>query len=144
MIQAPPRVSMHDIERILQRDYSSADLNMLRQLIESVSVGEKQRVVAACLKIAAGSTSKLQNELSHAQGYYREQIAAAEYPGATRRISRSDLSDQELDEIRRKDWIQYHDWFTAGQILGGPMKTYIVDSFTDRPLRWQSGRRLPP
>ena len=112
MAQRHTEVSDSDIERILRRDYPEADLPELRALIRDVNVREKPRVIAACLKIAGGSTQRLRKELVDVPGYYREILSGAEYPMATKNWSSIDrLSDSERQRIYDKDWEQYQLWF---------------------------------
>jgi hypothetical protein len=75
-------------------------------------VGEHDaKRILACLKNAAGSVAALQEQLEEASGYYREIIAEAAYPNATRRWSRLDaLAEVERQSIFDKDWRQYQEW----------------------------------
>ena len=111
--QPTPEVSDADVERVVRRDYASADVDTVLQLVAEVEVREKPRVVLACLKIAAGNLDRLRGELSHASGWYREQISEAEYPLASKRWSRIDaLPEDEVLAIFEKDWKQYSAWLS--------------------------------
>jgi len=68
------------------------------QLIATVTVREKPRVVLACLKIANGDLDRLRANLADASGYYRELLSEAEYPLATKRWSR--IHSMHEDEVR--------------------------------------------
>jgi len=68
------------------------------QLIATVTVREKPRVVLACLKIANGDLDRLRANLADASGYYRELLSEAEYPLATKRWSR--IHSMPEDEVR--------------------------------------------
>ncbi len=109
--QRTPDVGEPDVERILQRDYSHADLDEIRRVIRSLEVREKWRVVLACLKNAAGSVDKLRGQLEDAAGHYREILSEAEYPEATRKWNRIEkLPPGERQAIYDRDWRQYEEW----------------------------------
>ena len=111
--QPTPSVSESDVDRIVRRDYSATIVDEIFELIASIEVREKPRVVLACLKIANGNLDRLRGELTNASGYYREIISEAEYPLATKRWSRiQSLSEDEVRAIYDKDWQQYSEWLT--------------------------------
>ena len=68
MDQFTPDVTEADVERVLQRDFTVAHLPELREWIRNTEVREKDRVVLACMKNAAGDVSKLKAELNNASG----------------------------------------------------------------------------
>ncbi len=111
--QPTPSVSERDVERIVRRDYPTNVVDDILELIATVEVREKSRVVLACLKIAGDNIDRLRNELASASGYYREILSEAEYPLATKRWSRIEsLSEDEVRAIYDKDWRQYSEWLT--------------------------------
>ena len=111
MTERTPEVGEQDVERILCRDYPEANLEEIWEAIRQLQVREKWRVVLARLKNAAGSVNALRKQLDEAPGYYRESIAEAENPDATRRWSRLDeLPQAERQSIFDKDWRQYQQW----------------------------------
>jgi len=113
MRQPTPSVTEDDVERIVRRDYPPPVVDDILALIATVEVREKPRVVLACLKIADGSLDRLRANLADASGYYRELLAEAEYPLATKRWFRIEtLSEDEIRAIYEKDWPQYSDWLT--------------------------------
>lgn len=113
MRQPTPSVTENDVERIVRRDYPANVAGEILELIASISVREKPRVVLACLKIASGNLDRLRGNLSSASGYYRELLGEAEYPLATRRWSRiQSLPEDEVRAIYDKDWRQYSEWLT--------------------------------
>ena len=113
--QYVPEVGHEDVERILRRDFPVEAQDELRQLIEVVEVGEKDRVVLACMKNAAGDVQELKGNLAEASGYYREIIGEAEYPNYLKKMFRIDrLSEDEKAKIIEKDKIQYLKWLTRG------------------------------
>ncbi len=111
--QPTPSVTERDVERIVRRDYPASAAREILELIATVSVQEKPRVVLACLKIASGDFDRLRANLSCASGYYRELLGEAEYPLATKRWSRIEsLTEDEVRAIYDKDWRQYSEWLT--------------------------------
>ena len=111
--QPTPSVTEHDVERIVRRDYPANVAGEVLELIATVTVREKPRVVLACLKIASGNLDRLKANLSSASGYYRELLGEAEYPLATKRWSRiPSLPEDEVRAIYDKDWHQYSEWLT--------------------------------
>lgn len=115
MDQFVPDVNQEDIERILKRDFPAEAWDALRTMIEQVEVREKDRVVLACMKCAAGDVGKLKGNLSQAGGYYREIIGEAEYPCYTKKMFRIDrLSEAEQAKIIEKDKTQYLNWLNRG------------------------------
>jgi hypothetical protein len=101
------------VERIVRRDYPARVVGEILELIATVQVREKPRVVLACLKIASGDLDRLRSNLSSATGYYRELLGEAEYPLATKRWSRIEsLPEDEVRAIYEEDWRQYSEWLT--------------------------------
>ena len=111
MKQYVPSVSESDIERIVRRDYPSDLEAVIHEMIRSIEVREKPRVIMACLKNGNGNFEKLKGELSNASGYWREIISEAEYPNYTKKMFRIDrLSAEEQERIIEKDKAQYLAW----------------------------------
>lgn len=65
-----------DLDRIVRREYPSELHRAIHEMIGSVEVREKARVVLACLKNAKGDLEKLKAQLADAPGYWREIIAS--------------------------------------------------------------------
>ncbi len=111
MDQFIPQVTQEDIERVLQRDFSAEHWREIREMIQKVRVREKDRVMLACMKVAAGDVQKLKRNLNEAAGYYREIVGEAEYPFYVKKIFRIDkLNEKEKADIVEKDKKQYLDW----------------------------------
>jgi len=72
MRQPTPSVTEDDVERIMRRDYPATIAVEILDLIATVRVWEKPRVVLACLKIANGDLDRLRANLADASGYYRD------------------------------------------------------------------------
>jgi len=80
-------------------------------MIQKVQVREKDRVMLACMKVAALDVQKLKRNLNEAAGYYREILGEAEYPFYVKKIFRIDkLTEKEKADIVEKDKKQYLDW----------------------------------
>src|SRR5262245_7886419 len=111
MSQPTPDISEEDVERILRRDYSHANLGELRASIGRLDLREKWRVAVACMKNAGGDVQKLQGELAAAEADYRDVLSEAEYPEATRKWFRIEkFSEAERQAIYDRDWRQYEEW----------------------------------
>jgi len=109
-----PSVSDADILRIVARDFAADQHPSILEMIRSVTVREKPRVVAACLKNAQGNLAKLNSELSNAVDYWREIISEAEYPNYIKKYGRlRTLSTDQVAEIIEKDKQQYLAWFNG-------------------------------
>ena len=109
--QPTPSVTDSDVVRIVRRDYPADAVASILELIATIEVREKPRVVLACLKIADGDLETLRGNLANASGWYREILGEAEYPLATKRWFRIDsLSEDEVRSIYDKDWRQYSEW----------------------------------
>ena len=112
MNQFVPEVSPEDVERVLRRDFPAETQDEIRKLIEQVEVREKDRIILACLKIAAGDLARARGELANASGWWREILGEAEYPNYTKKMFRIDkLSEAEQAKIIEKDKAQYLAWF---------------------------------
>ena len=105
MSQYTPSVSEEDVERLLGRDYPQDSHDEIRSLFISVTVRERLRVIAACLKNAGGDLERLKTQLSTANGYWRETISEAEYP-RVKKASR--YTEAEIHDKQRE---QYLRWF---------------------------------
>ena len=109
--QPTPMVDMDDVARVVRRDYPPDTVADILRQIDAIDLGEKARVVLACLKIANGDRHRLEGELQDASSWYREILSEAEYPFATKRLVRLDaLSDEERSSIYQRDWNQYLAW----------------------------------
>jgi hypothetical protein len=106
-----PDVRDSDIERIVQRDYPADLRAAIHEMIRSIEVVEKPRVIMACLKNANGDFARLKGDLANASGWWREIISEAEYPNYTKKMFRIDrLSAEERARIVEKDKAQYLAW----------------------------------
>ena len=105
MSQYTPTVTDEDVERLLKRDYLHETHDEIRSLFISVTIRERLRVIAACLKNAGGDLELLKAQLSTANGYWRETISEAEYP-RVKKASR--YTETEIHDKQRE---QYLSWF---------------------------------
>lgn len=109
--QPTPVVDMDDVDRVVRRDYPPDMVADLLRQIHATDMQGKARVALACLKIANGDWRRLRGALENAAGWYREILAEAEYPLASKRLLRDEaLSDQERSSIYQRDWNQYVAW----------------------------------
>lgn len=116
MNQFTPKVRAQDIERVLRRDFPVEHHQELREMIQSIQVIEKHRVILASMKNAGGDVQKLKGNLNEVSGYYREILAEAEYPFYTKKMFRIDkLTEREKADIIEKDKKQYLHWFNRGK-----------------------------
>lgn len=115
MDQFIPEVSDAEVDRVLSRDYPAEVQFEIRGIIQQVNVREKNRVILACMKSAAGDVQKLKLNLNDAAGYYRELILEAEYPFYAKKMFRIDkLPEQERAALIEKDKEQYLRWLNRG------------------------------
>ena len=111
MKQPTPNVTLKDVERVVSRDFPAENCAEILELIDAVEVRENARVILACLKNSGGDLVRLKNELRNAEGYWRETISEAEYPGYSKKVFRSaDLTAEDRQGIYKKDWEQYSEW----------------------------------
>lgn len=116
--QPTPTVSCTDVERIVRRDFPANRIAEVSTLLDDYGTEdwhrEPDRVRLAALKLSAGSFERLRFWIEHADCDYRDVLAAAEYPGYTKQMSRiQDLPPAERQSIIDADWKQYQDWLTG-------------------------------
>jgi len=76
---------------------------------------ESHRVRLAVLKLANGNIEELRRLIEWAKNDYRDVIAPAEYPMATKKLfTRKTLTEEEMETIYKKDWDQYQQWINQG------------------------------
>ena len=110
-MQHIPDITDSDVERIVMRDFGASKFDLVLEMMSSIEVREKPRVMIACLKISKGSIDRLDSELKDAPGYWREVISSAEYPLAGKKWGKiQNMADEQKQEIFDKDWAQYLDW----------------------------------
>ncbi len=109
--QPVPEVTMDDVDRILERDFSADDGKALRAMIEVIRLREKTRTVLACLRNSGGDLSRAEKELRRASEDWREVIVDAEYPNYSKKtLHIDDVSPEERQKIYELDWEQYSTW----------------------------------
>jgi hypothetical protein len=114
-MQRTPKVAETDVERIVRRDFPSAEhatiLAILHQYGTDDWEHERTRVQLAILKLANGSVAELRDHVAMAKEDYRDVLAAAEYPLAFAQWPRWDaVSPNERQRIHDADWEQYQQW----------------------------------
>ena len=115
--QPAANVTRDDVERIVRRDFAPHDVPAALALVAEYGAEsderEPDRVRAAALKQARGDLNRLRQQISWAKMDYRDVLAEAEYPQATRRWTRMDrMTEAERQAIYDADWRQYDEWFT--------------------------------
>ena len=111
-----PTVSSSDIERLIRRDFDTADFQQISAiLVDCSSSSEPYRVQAAVLKLACGSTELLRQAADMARKDFRDVLGYAEYPEAmsTGAASGAVNSPKEMAAICDRDWNQYMTWFAG-------------------------------
>lgn len=117
MDQFVPDVREEDVERILRRDFPADAWEDLRRRIDQVDHRERNRIVVACMKNAAGDVKRLIGGLDDAAGWYREILGEAEYPHWMKKMFRIEkLSEAEKAQLIEKDKAQYLSWFDRGRL----------------------------
>ncbi|MDJ0907643.1 MAG: hypothetical protein QNI99_00500 [Woeseiaceae bacterium] len=118
--QPIPDVSFEDVERIVDRDFQPGDRAALRRIIGESDVGEKARVILACLKLADGDLARAEDALNGAAADWRDAISAAEYPNYLRLIPPTGaFSDEQRQRVFEEDWDQYSTWLYAEHPVKG-------------------------
>ena len=114
--QPVPEVTPEDVERIVRRDYASADSAAAMALLERYGEEswhrEIDRVRLAALKLAAGDLARLSAQVDSACGDYRDVLGAAEFPRYLDRYDKN-LDDEHKREIIDADWKEYQQWLTT-------------------------------
>jgi hypothetical protein len=115
--QPAASVTHDDVERIVRRDFAPNDVADALAIVAGYGAEsherETDRVRAAALKQARGDLDRLRQQVSLAKMDYRDVLAAAEYPEATRVwLAMDRMTDAERQAIYGADRRQYDAWFT--------------------------------
>ncbi len=115
MDQPVPNVSRADVERIVRRDFASADVSNALAIVDECQKchtggDSPARVQLAALKLADGDISALRREIEAAKSDYRDVLVLAEYPRYWSEIGFDDVPDSVLSEVEDEDWRQYENW----------------------------------
>lgn len=115
MNQPVPNITPEDVDRIVRRDYPSDMIDEVFALLEGYESREPYRVRLAALKLACGNIDDLKRYVEWAKMDYRDVIAPAEYPLASKKWSAmKNMADDEVEEIYARDWEQYQEWLKKG------------------------------
>ena len=110
--QPTASVTRADVERVVARDFSPEVRAAVVLLLERYGVEsyerEPERVRLAALKLAGGDVEALHRHVETAKTDYRDVLAAAEYPGHSRRVTWEERGEEEA--VFRSDAQQYQDW----------------------------------
>ena len=114
-LQPVPQITAADIERVVRRDFSEAQVDDVLAILAEYGTEqwhrEPARVKLAALKLADGSLEKLRHAIARAKRDYRDVLGPAEYPKFSQqklRVVR--LRSQERERIYTDDWQQYERW----------------------------------
>jgi hypothetical protein len=113
MDQPVPKISLVDIERIINRDYSQYSTDIIIELLKNYKTDEgNYRIWAAILKNGNGNIDLLKQNIDLAITDFRDVISTAEYPEYSNKVGFDDdkLSKKQLRNIINKDWDQYRNW----------------------------------
>jgi hypothetical protein len=115
--QPTPKVTLHDVERIVRRDFPEVPFGSVMAVLkiyeESASGRrERPRVQLAALKLANGDLEALRRHINTAVQDFRDVLGPAEYPEYSAKIwGRSrEFPVAEKERIIGRDWKQYEDW----------------------------------
>ena len=114
MEQKIPRIDEIDIKRIVKRDFSQEEREVMESILKgykSDSEAGKNRMYAAILKLSNGNLGTLKKLVEKANFDYRDIIALAEYPNYSKYAFNDRLSKQEKRKLIEEDWLQYSRWF---------------------------------
>jgi hypothetical protein len=114
-VQPVPHVSPADIERVVRRDFSEANvpdaLAILAEFGPAVWHRECLRVRLAALKLAEGSLEKLRMAVDRAKRDYRDVLGPAEYPKFTQTgVPKGGSRSRNRQQVYFDDWQQYERW----------------------------------
>ena len=131
MNQPVPNVTDADVARIARRDFRPDQFDAVMAVLSEYGTEEWQRgmdrVRLAVLKLADGNLDSLHRQIEIAKCDYRDVLASAEYPEYMTAIRPgADLSDELVQDVMKRDWLQYQNWLTrtaAGPGGKGSIKT---------------------
>lgn len=115
MEQLIPNINDDDIKMIVSRDFPLADISEIEGILEdykSESKKGRNRVYASILKLSNGNIDLLKDYVEKAKRDYRVILALSEFPNYSEIAFDDELSEFKKEEIIKKDWKQYQDWFT--------------------------------
>lgn len=112
--QPTPNVTRDDVLRVIRRDFSEPESEVLAILdLNSVKWGlERDRVQLAILKLAAGDFEAMKLHIDTACCDYRDVLVSAEYPAFAKHGWNIPLKRKEEASIYKQDWDQYQHWLT--------------------------------
>ena len=115
MNQPAPKITAADVERIIARDFPSAEVAAVRAALAEYGTKawhrEVDRVRIAVLRMADGDLGRLRSALATADQDYRDVLSVAEYPGYLQKVSPSDKNEINRVLAVDADWNQYREWF---------------------------------
>lgn len=109
-----PKVNSSDVLRVVERDFSDYDSEVIMEILKKYPEKGASRVYLAALKLSEGNIDELRKWIDVAKVDFRDVISPAEYPefhkiGFT---GVDKLSRQEVTKLKNDDWIQYQKWLS--------------------------------
>jgi hypothetical protein len=110
-----PHVTAQDVLRIVSRDFPEHQRAAVLAGLDGYGVAawhrERERVLAAVLKLSAGNPDQVSKYLETAKSDFREVIGPAETPRFVQLFcSARRMSDRELEQLKSDDWAEYIEW----------------------------------
>ena len=114
-MQPVPRVSRADVERVVRREFPASQHAEATAILDAYdrdgSEAGRARIQLAVLKLSRGSLVELRRNVREAELDFRDVLAAAEYPAASRNTSFiGDPVTPGQQQIFEEDWEQYRRW----------------------------------
>jgi hypothetical protein len=115
MDQPVPQVTDKDVERIVIRDFGTARLSKVMDILQEYgkqgwSRPASPRVRLAILKLANGDFDQLSVHTENAIQDFRDVVSIAEYPRYTAEIGFKKVSKKFAIAVIEDDWRQYCEW----------------------------------
>jgi hypothetical protein len=112
--QPVPRVTDKDVKRVALRDFGESQFSEVIAILDEFGKQEwnhpSARVRLAILKLADGDLNKLMENTAVAIKDFRDVLAAAEYPGYSRKIAFNEVDKDYKHAVIGDDWKQYRQW----------------------------------
>lgn len=118
MDQPVAKISLQEIERIINRDFSQYDSCEVFEVLDQYSSDSGKlnyRVWAGALKLSDGNLEDLKKNIDIAKSDFRDILANAEYPKYSEKVGfdEDSFTEEEIDSIIKEDWNQYQNWLKA-------------------------------
>ncbi|TVP97442.1 MAG: hypothetical protein EA381_14985 [Planctomycetaceae bacterium] len=111
-----PDIDEATVQRLVERDFPSGVIDRVHSILATYGTGshhfERNRVLAAVLKLADGDLLELQRQLGVADADFRDVVGAAEYPAQMKIgfVGMERIGPDRLHELKELDWQEYSAW----------------------------------